>query len=225
MIRQWCISKLTPEFLARMEHLLDLYEQPYDPREPVVAFDECSLQLLDSVNEPLPAGPDQPQRVDYEYERRGTTNLLVLVEPLAGWRDVEVSTRRTKRDFARRMKFLVEEAYPDADVIHVVLDNLNTHTLGALYEAYSAEQALSIARRIRFHWTPVHGSWLNMAEIEISVLSRNCLSRRVPSEESLSATVGAWQRRRNQKQASINWRFTVDAARDKFHRFYPHDSV
>jgi hypothetical protein len=208
-----------------MEELLELYEQPYNPAEPVVGFDECSLQLLGEVRHGLRAEPAQPRRVDYEYERRGTTNLLVLIEPLAGWRDVEVSTQRTKTDFARRMAYLVEERYPDAERIHVVLDNLNTHTKGALYEAFPAPRARQIARKLVFHSTPVHGSWLNKTEIEISVLSRQCLSRRIPDEDTLRSIIGTWQAPRNEQRATIDWRFTVDKARDKFHRFYPHDSL
>jgi hypothetical protein len=208
-----------------MEDLLDLYERPYDPAEPVVGFDERPVQLLGEVREGLPAQPQQPRREDYEYERNGTTNLLVLVEPRAGWRDAEVSTQRTKTDFARRMQYLVDESHPEAETIHVVMDNLNTHTKGALYEAFPAAEARRIARKLRFHRTPVHGSWLNMTEIEISVLSRQCLSRRVPSEDALRGIVGVWQARRNEQAAGIEWRFTVDKARDKFHRFYPHHST
>lgn len=207
-----------------MEDLLDLYERPYDPAQPVVCFDERPAQLLGEVHEAMPARPQQPRREDYEYERCGTTNLLVLVEPLAGWRDVEVSTQRTKLDFARRMQYLVDACHPQAETIHVVLDNLNTHTKGALYEAFPAAEARRIARKLQFHPTPVHGSWLNITEVEISVLSRQCLSCRVPSEDALRAVVGKWQCRRNDCGATIDWRFTVDKARDKFHRFYPHDS-
>jgi hypothetical protein len=218
--RQWCISTLDGEFLARMEDLLDLYARPHDPHRPVVAFDETSVQLLGEVRDPLPAQPGQPQRHDYEYVRGGTANLLLLVEPLGGWRDVEVSARRTKLDFARRMKHLVDECFPDAEVIDVVLDNLNTHTKGALYEAFPATDAFRIARKLVFHPTPVHASWLNMAEIEFSVLSRECLTRRNPTDDALRAVVAPWQARRNAARATIQWRFTVDDARAKFHRFY-----
>lgn len=204
-----------------MELLLELYARPYDPAEPVVCFDECSVQLLADVYDPMPAKPGRDARHDFEYVRGGTANLLVLIEPLAGWRDVEVSAQRTKLDFARRMKFLVDERYPDAKVIHVVLDNLNTHTLGALYEAFSPADAFRVARKLHFHFTPVHGSWLNMAEIENSVLSRGCLTRRVPTAEALRDIVAPWQRRRNDAHDDIQWRFTVDLARDKFKRFYP----
>jgi transposase len=207
-----------------MESLLDLYRLPYDPAEPVVCFDECPVQLLGEVKEPLPAQPGKPRRQDFEYVRRGTACLLACVEPLAGWRNVTPSVQRTKVDFAGQMKYLVDERYPEAKLIHVVLDNLNTHTLGALYVAFPAAEAHRIARKLRFHYTPVHGSWLNMAEIELSVLSRNCLSRRHPTLEALTSTITSWQTCRNHDKATIQWRFTVHDARTKFHRFYPQGS-
>lgn len=204
-----------------MEDLLELYARPYDRDEPVVCFDEKPVQLLGEVREPMPASPGQPARHDYEYVRGGTANLLVSLEPLAGWRDVAVTDRRTKVDFAHRMRFLADERYPDARVIHVVLDNLNTHTLGALYEAFPAEDARRIARRLRFHPTPVHGSWLNMVEIENSVLSRTCLARRNPTADAIRERVRPWQAQRNADEIRIEWRFTIDQARSKFNRFYP----
>lgn len=204
-----------------MEHLLDLYAQPYDPSQPVVCYDERPVQLLGEVREPIPAQPDQAARYDYEYERKGTTNLLLAVEPLAGWRDAEVSERRTKCDFARRMQYLVNERYPKADLIHVVLDNLNTHTMGALYEAFPPSEALRLAQRLRFHYTPTHGSWLNMAEIEISVMSRQCLAARIPNNDELRSAVEPWQSARNAAQTTISWRFTVADARIKLLRLYP----
>lgn len=218
--RQWCISTLDAEFLARMEDLLELYARPYDPAEPVVCFDEMSIQLLGEVRDPLPASAGHPARHDYEYVRGGTANLLVALEPLAGWRDVAVTDQRTKVDFAHRMRFLALERYPDARVIHVVLDNLNTHTLGALYKAFPAADARRIARQIQFHHTPVHGSWLNMVEIENSVLSRACLARRIPTAEALRAILRPWQDQRNAAKALIEWRFSLDSARCKFNRFY-----
>lgn len=204
-----------------MEDLLDVYARPYDPAEPVVCFDEMSVQLLGDVREPLPASADRPARHDYEYVRGGTANLLVALEPLAGWRDVAVTDQRTKVDFARRMRYLVEERYPDARVVHVVLDNLNTHTLGALYEAFPATDARRIARRLRFHPTPVHGSWLNMVEIENSVLARSCLACRIPTADALRTIISPWQAQRNADKARIEWRFSLDNARCKFNRFYP----
>lgn len=221
MSQQWCISKLDAEFLARMEDVLELYARPYDPHEPVVCFDEKSVQLLGEVREPLPASADHPARHDYEYVRGGTANLLVALEPLAGWRDVAVTDQRTKVDFAGRMRYLLEERYPDARVVHIVLDNLNTHTLGALYEAFPAADARRIARRIQFHPTPVHGSWLNMVEIENSVISRTCLARRIPTTDALRDILRPWQVRRNADKARISWRFSLDNARGKFNRFYP----
>lgn len=207
-----------------MEHLLALYQQPYDAAEPVVCFDECPVQLLGEVKEPLAAQPGKPKRQDYEYERRGTACLLVSVEPLAGWRHVQTSAQRTKVDFAGQMKYLVDERYPEARLIHVVLDNLNTHTLGALYEAFSAADAFRIAQKLRFHYTPVHGSWLNMAEIELSVISRDCLCQRHPSIAALTTATAACEERRNRDRATITWRFTVHDARDKFQRLYPQHS-
>lgn len=212
---------MSGEFVSRMEHLLDLYAKPYDPAEPVVCYDERPVQLLGEVREPIPAQPEQPAKHDFEYTRNGTTNLLLLVEPLAGWRDVEVSDQRTKIDFARRMKYLVDEQYPQADQIHVVLDNLNTHTLGALYEAFPAPEAFRLVQKLHFHFTPNHGSWLNMAEIEISVMSRQCLAARIPDNDVLRSAVMPWQGARNDARAQIRWRFTVDSARVKLHRLYP----
>ena len=212
---------MSGEFVGRMEHLLDLYAKPYDSTQPVVCYDERPVQLLGETREPIPAQPGQPARHDYEYVRNGTTNLLLLVEPLAGWRDAEVSDQRTRLDFARRMKYLVDEQYPEADQIHVVLDNLNTHTLGALYEALPAPEAFRLAQKLKFHFTPTHGSWLNMAEIEISVLSRQCLAARIPDNDALRSAVNPWQNTRNNDRAQIRWRFTIDAARVKLHRLYP----
>jgi len=204
-----------------MEDLLELYALPYNPAEPVVGFDECPVQLLGDVRQALPASPGKSARHDYEYVRGGSANLLACVEPLADWRDVEVSETRTKLDFARRMKFLADDRYPDALVIHVVLDNLNTHTHGALYEAFPAAEARRIVKRLRFHYTPKHGSWLNMTEIELSAISRECLSHRIPTIDALRAAITACQNRRNDAHATIQWRFTVQDARAKFHRFYP----
>ena len=205
-----------------MEHLLDLYSQPRDPSQPVVCFDESPVQLLAETREPIQAKPGQTARRDYEYIRNGTASLLVLVEPLAGWRDVEISNQHTRLDFARRMKYLVEECYPDADIIHVVLDNLVTHNKGALYDAFHASDAFRIAQKLVFHYTPKHGSWLNMAEIEISVLSRQCLARRIPSTEALHIAISPWQGSRNDARIPIEWRFTVEDARCKLGRLYPH---
>ena len=209
------------EFVCHMEAVLDLYQQRYDEKEPVVAFDETNKQLIAETREPLPMQPGEPQRYDSEYERKGTANLFMFFEPLGNWRHVKVTERRTKIDFAHCMKDLVDEFYPDAEIIHVVLDNLNTHKLSSLYEAFPAEEAHRIARKLQFHYTPKHGSWLNMAEIELSILSRQCLSRRIADKEFLMKEVEAWQTERNHSGATIDWQFTTKDARIKLKRLYP----
>ena len=207
--------------MAHMEDVLDLYAEPYNPARPVVCFDETSTQLLAEVRPPIPAEPGHPRREDYEYRREGTRNLFLACEPLAGWRHVEVTERRTKVDFAWQMRWLVDEAYPEAEVIRVVLDNLNTHRKASLYEAFPAAEARRIARKLEFHHTPKHGSWLNMAEIEFSVISRRCLGQRLPHEEALCREVHALEQERNEALAVINWRFTTGDARMKLRRLYP----
>jgi transposase len=204
-----------------MEDLLDLYAEPYDPKRPVVGFDETSKQLVAETRLPLPMGPGTPERVDYEYERRGTANLFLLCQPLGGWRHVEVTDRRTKHDFAEQMQALVDRHFPDAAVIRVVLDNLNTHTPAALYEAFAPAEARRILKKLEFHYTPLHGSWLNMAELEFSMLSRQCLGRRIPDRDALATEVAAWETACNERHATITWTFTVEHARDKLHRLYP----
>jgi hypothetical protein len=204
-----------------MEDVLDLYAEPYDPQRPKVNFDETSKQLLADKHEPLPARPGQPARYDYTYEREGTRNLFVFCEPQAGWRHIAVTAQRTKVDFAHQMQWLVDERYPQAEVIRVVLDNLNTHKAASLYEAFAPAEARRIAKKLEFHYTPKHGSWLNMAEIELSILARQCLDRRIPDEATLTAEVQAYQARRNVAQATIDWRFSVEDARQKLHRLYP----
>jgi transposase len=206
-----------------MEEVLGEYARPYDPAEPRVCFDETSVQLVAETRTPLPMGPGLPERVDYEYERRGTANLFLAVEPLAGRRHVEVTDHRTKDDFAHQMRALVDVRYPEATTIHLILDNLNTHTKAALYEAFPAAEARRIADRLHFHYTPKHGSWLNMAEIEFSMLSRQCLTRRLRDRETLATEVAAWEAARNHQRAMIHWGFTADDARAKLHRLYPHD--
>ena len=207
--------------MAHMEDVLDLYAEPRDPARPVVCFDETSTQLLAEVRPELPAAPGRPRRQDYEYVRGGTRNLFISVEPLAGWRHVAITERRTKVNFAHQMRWLVDEAYPEADVVRVVLDNLNTHRKASLYEAFPAEEARRIARKLEFHHTPKHGSWLNMAEIEFSVLSRSCLRQRLGDEETLCREVKALERERNENRAVIKWHFTTGDARRKLHRLYP----
>ena len=204
-----------------MEDVLDLYAEPYDPRRPVVCFDETSTQLLSEPRPALPAKPGRPRRQDYEYRREGTRNLFLTCEPLRGWRHVAITQRRTQQDFAHQMRWLVDQAYPEAQVVRVVLDNLNTHRAASLYQAFPAPEARRIVKRLEFHHTPKHGSWLNMAEIEFSVLARSCLRRSVPDEATLCREIQALEQERNATQATINWRFTAQDARRKLHRLYP----
>lgn len=203
-----------------MEDVLDLYQEPYDPRRPVVCFDEVPYQLVGETRTPVAAAPGRRRRVDYEYRRCGTANLFVLLEPKKGWRHIDVTERRTNADFARQMQELVEVHYPHADKIRVVLDNLSSHSGAAVYETFEPEEARRIVRKLEFHYTPKHGSWLNMAEIEISILGRQCLDRRIDSTERLSAEILSWEADRNANGATINWRFTVADARDKLERLY-----
>jgi len=203
-----------------MEDVLNLYAQPLDPSRPVVCFDEMPVQMVSETRRPLPAKPGQPERYDYEYKREGVANTFMFFRPLAGWRHVKVTARRTKRDFADCMKDLVDIHFPDAEVIRVVLDNLNIHTLAALYAAFSPEEARRIASKLEFHYTPRHGSWLNMVEIELSVFNRQCLARRIPSRDALENEARAWQTARNACQATVNWRFTTEKARQKLHWLY-----
>lgn len=204
-----------------MEDVLDVYALPLDPQRPQVCFDERPVQLLSDVYEPLPAQPGQARRYDYEYERQGTANLFVMCQPLAGWREVKVTDQRKKIDFAHCMKDLVDLHFPDATVIRVVLDNLNTHTPGALYEAFTPAEARRILRKLEFHYTPKHGSWLNMAEIEISILSRQVLKQRIGSVSRLIEAAALWTQRRNVQQARIVWQFDVTKARTKLAHLYP----
>ena len=204
-----------------MEDVLDLYAQAEDPLRPRVCFDECPYQLLSEVRRPRPVRPGRAARYDYEYRREGTCNLFVFVQPHIGWRHVKVTQRRTKQDFAQCMKDLVDVHFPEAEVIRVVLDQLNTHTPAALYEAFEPDEARRIIRKLEFHHTPKHGSWLNMAEIELSVLSDQCLDRRLPDIETVGCEVRAWQARRNAAQTQIHWHFTAEDARAKLKRLYP----
>lgn len=207
-----------------MEEVLDLYEEPYDPARPVVCFDESPKQLIAEVREPISAEPGTPARYDTEYKRNGVCDLMMICEPKRGFRDVAITDRRTKIEFAHCMK-QVAELYPDASVIRVVLDNLNTHKLASLYEAFPAEQARKLARRLEFHYTPKHGSWLNIAEIELAVLSNMCLSQRIPDKEQLRREVEANVQQRNRQAKPVNWRFTSQEARRKLARLYPRVST
>lgn len=203
-----------------MEDVLDVYERPYDASLPVICMDETSLQLLGDVRAPLPARPGRVRREDYEYERGGVCNLFLAVEPLAGWRQAAVTERRTRRDWAAFMRD-VAARYPNAERIVVVLDNLNTHGPASFYEAFPAAEARALARRFDFHHTPPHGSWLNVAEIELSVLDRQCLDRRLPTRDALAAEVAAWTAARNATPVAIEWQFTTTDARIKLKRLYP----
>jgi len=204
-----------------MEDVLDVYQRPYDRRRPVVCLDEASKQLVGESRTPLPAAPGQPARVDYEYVRNGTANLFLVTEPLGGWRHVEVTARRTAVDFAGVLRCLSDELLADAEKIVLVLDNLNTHTLASLYQAFAPEEARRLAERFEVHHTPKHGSWLNIAEIELSALSRQCLGRRFPDRKALGKAVAAWQAERNERQVGVHWQFTTTDARTRLHRLYP----
>ncbi len=210
--------------MAAMEDVLDWYAEPYDPDRPVVCFDETSTQLLADTRAPIPVQPGQPRRQDYEYRRGGTRNIFLTCEPLAGGRHVAITERRTMEDFAHQMRWLVDEAYPDAQVVRVALDNLNTHRMASLYETFPAVEARRIVRRLEFHHTPQHASWLNMAEIEFSVLTRACLQGRNPDQTALQRAINAYEAERNAARATINWRFNTQDARSKLHRLYPFNS-
>jgi hypothetical protein len=204
-----------------MEDVLDVYTRPYDPLRPQICMDETSKQLLRDAKEPLPMEPGTEERRDYEYERGGVVNLFLFCEPLQGRRWVDVTQRRTKTDWAHQIKELVDERYPEAEQIVLVMDNLNTHTPASLYEAFDPKEARRLAKKLEIHYTPKHGSWLNMAEIELSVLSRQCLDRRVPDFESLQGEVASWQERRDAAGGKIDWRFSPEDARIKLKRMYP----
>jgi hypothetical protein len=204
-----------------MEDVLEVSTRPYDPRRPQVCLDETSRQLLAEVNPPVPAAPGRPARQDYEYERRGVCNLFMMTEPLRNWRDVTVSARRTRIDWAHCVKELLEVHYPDADRVVLVQDNLNTHTPASLYEAFPPEEAKRLADRLEIHHTPKHGSWLNMAEIELSVMAEQCLDRRLADQATLEREVAAWQAARNRAGRGVNWRFTTKDARIKLRHLYP----
>jgi DDE superfamily endonuclease len=204
-----------------MEDVLEVYTRPYDPRRPLVCLDETSKQLLRDGRAGQPPAPGRPSRVDYEYEREGVMNLYLCCEPLAGQRWVEVTARRTRRDWAQQIQQLVDVRYPDAERIVLILDNLNTHTPGALYDVFPPAEAKRLADKLEIHYTPKHGSWLNIAEIEFSVLSRQCLDRRVPDAATLAREVVAWQERRNAATRTVDWRFTTADARIKLKRLYP----
>lgn len=221
-MKEWCIPpEASGEFVAHMEDVLEVYTQPYDPKRPQICMDERSKQLIGETRTPLPTAPGQPERCDYEYVRHGVGNLFIFFEPLAGWRDIQVTERRTRVDWAHAVQELVDVRYPEAEVIVLVMDNLNTHSIGSLYEAFPPAEARRIARKLEIHYTPKHGSWLNMAESELSILSRQCLDRRLPDLEGLRREVAAWQEARNRVETPMIWRFTTEDARIRLARLYP----
>jgi DDE superfamily endonuclease len=204
-----------------MEDVLDVYMRPYDPKRPNVCLDETSVQLVAETRTPLSMAPGQPARYDYEYERNGVANLFMLTEPLRGWREVVVGDHRTAIDFAHVIQHLVDVHFPAVEKIVLVMDQLNTHSPGSLYEAFPAAEAKRLANKLEIHHTPKHGSWLNMAETELSVLTRQCLDRRIPDQNTLIDETRAWGHDRNVTQSGIDWRFTTDDARIKLKRLYP----
>lgn len=212
---------VSPQFVAHMEAVLELYAEPTDPARPVVCVDERPLQLTTPKRAGQPMAPGRPRRQDTEYERQGGCTLFAAFDPAAGWRTVQVRDRRTAQDFAHFLQQLVDVDYPEATVLRLVLDNLNIHTLGALYETFPAPEARRLARKLQFHFTPKHGSWLNMIEIEFSVLARQCLGRHLPDRAWLDAELDAWVAARNQARATVNWQFTAPQARRTLKRLYP----
>jgi hypothetical protein len=204
-----------------MEDVLEVYVQPYDPQRPQVCMDETSKQLLSDTREPLPAQPGQPQRIDYEYQREGVADVFMFFEPLAGKRFVKVTDHRTRKDWAQAMKELADEVYPQIEKIVIVMDNLNTHSPISFYETFPPEEARRLTNRFEFHYTPKHGSWLNTAEIELGILIRQCLTRRIADKDLLTREVDAWQKDRNDKVVSVDWRFTTADARIKLKHLYP----
>lgn len=209
------------EFVYHMEDVLALYHEPYDPARPVVCFDEHPKQLIDHVTDPLPAKPGSVVKEDYHYERNGSQNLFLACEPLVGWRTVTVSDRRTTEDWVHFIKTLVDEHYADAECIRLVLDNLSTHKPAAFYEYFEPAEARRLLSTLEFHFTPVHGSWLNMAEIEFNVLQGQCLDRRIPDKETLRREIAAWIDQRNAAGSDVKWQFTSEDARVKLHQLYP----
>ena len=214
-------AQANAEFVFCMEDILELYHLSYDARFPLVCFDESSKQLIAETRTPLPMKSGEVMRYDYEYKRQGVRNLFLFFEPLRAWRHIEVTERRTKVDFAACMKDLVDKWYPEAEKIRVVLDNLNTHKPSSLYAAFPPEEARRLLERLEFHYTPKHGSWLNMAEIEFGILTRQCLDRRIPNQKMLVNEVTAWETRRNEHKTTVNWQFTTADARIKLKKLYP----
>ena len=220
-MKTWCIGTPSASYVAKMEDVLAVYQRPYDPQRPVVCLDETSKALRATPRGTEPLTAQHPRREDYEYDREGVRNLFLWVEPLAGRRQVTVTARRKAIDFAEQIRALVDHAYPDVERIVLVVDNLNTHRPAALYQRFAPAEAFRLLQKIEWHYTPEHGSWLNMAEIELSVLTRQCIKGRIATEEDLRAKTTAWQARRNAAQATIDWQFTAEDARMKLKRLYP----
>ncbi len=222
-IQYWVIPpEANSEFVACMEDVLDTYAQPYDKRFPVLCMDEQPVQLLKETRVPIPASKNHPRRVDYEYERAGTASIFMFAEPLSGWRQVRVRPQRTKVDWALEMKELLKTRFANAEKVILICDNLNTHTMGAFYDAFPPEEARTLVRRLEFHYTPKHGSWLNIAENELSCMTRQCLKgRRIEDIELLREETEAWSATTNEKQRGVEWQFTIDDARTKLTSLYP----
>lgn len=218
--KMWCVGELNAEYIARMEHVLELYSQAANPDEPLLNFDEAMKQLVSDVKPATTAKPGQPPREDYEYKRVAVANLFMFYDCHRGWRHVKATQSKTAVDFAHCMKDLVDVHYPQAKKLHLVMDNFGTHTEAALYKAFTPDEARRILRQIEFHYTPKHASWLNKVEIEIGVMNRQCLNQRIPTWEQLKDELEAWQNRRNEEKASIQWSFDVAAAREKFTKAY-----
>jgi hypothetical protein len=219
----WCIPPdANAAFVACMEDILEVYCLPYDSTWPQVCMDEQPVQLVKETRIPIPARAGKPEQYDYEYERQGTANIFLFVEPLKGKRHVNVTAQRTSVDWAHQIRELVDVHYPDVEGIRLVLDNLNTHTIASLYEAFPPTEARRLAQKLEIHYTPKHGSWLNIAEIELAALTKQCLNRRIPDHTTLTAEVTAWQQKRNDYQKGVDWRFTTEDARIKLKRLYPH---
>lgn len=218
----WCIPpRQSAEFVYHMEDVLEVYHRPHDPKRPVVCMDETFKQLIGQTREPLPPIPGAVERFDHVYVRHGVASLFLAFEPLAGWRMIAVTDHRRRLEWAAFIKSLVDGRYKDADKIVLVMDQLNTHSAASLYEAFAPTEAKRIADKLEIHHTPKHGSWLNMAEIELSALGRQCLSRRIAQRETLTHQIGRWQEQRNAAQTKVNWQFTTDDARIKLRRLYP----
>ena len=220
-MKSWCIAKADAKFVAKMEDVLDVYERPYDATRPVVCIDEKLKELHEEVRESIPASPGQAGRRDHEYKRNGTANLFLWVEPLAGLRGIRVTDRRCREDFAELLCDLADRVYPGAEKIVLVVDNLNTHGPHSLYQRYAPQEAHRLAQRFEWHHTPEHGSWLNVAECELSILARQCVNKRIPSKQALIAATTHWECARNTASVTVRWHFTAADARIKLRRLYP----